>query len=161
MRKYALLFSVLVIAAGVCGCIEEVSDGVNEFTGGLFESNVKAEATIAEINAVAKLKSDATMEEGFKTVAARKGISIAAQVHLVDPVINKLYYETAKVDVLLLLVNNPDFSHQAKKKILGRLDKLKSESSRAAILKAINARVIGVKNNIPPAKEKIESILAN
>jgi hypothetical protein len=150
MRKYALLFLALVIVAGVSGCVEEVGKGIEEFTGGLFESNPKAEATIAEINAVAKLKSDAQMEEGFKAIASRKGISVAPQVHLVDPVINKLYYETAKVEVLLLLVNNPDFCHQAKKKILERLGKLKSESSKSKIIKAINKRVIGVKNNIPP-----------
>jgi len=150
MRKYALLLLVLVIAAGVGGCIQEVGKGIDEFTGGLFESNPKAEATIAEINAVAKLKSDLAMEEGFKAIASRKGISIAPQVHLVDPVIDNLYYETVKVEVFLLLVNNPDFCHQAKKKILDRLDKLQSESNKQAILKAINKRVIGVKNNIPP-----------
>jgi len=150
MNRYAFLFALAAITFGICGCVEEVGKGINEFTGGLFESDIKTEATIAEIDAVAKLQSDVGMEEGFAVIASRNGLSVASQVHLVDPVLDKLYHETSKVKILVLLINNPDFSHQAKKKILNKLNKLKSEGYRSTVLKAINSRTIGINNNILP-----------
>ena len=137
------------------GCLEQVGDG---FTS-LFQRDIKAEATIAEINAVSNLKSDEAMEEGFLAIASRPNLSPAAQKHLIVPALTKLYHESSKVQVLLTLVNNPDFTHQAKKKILKNLSRLESEKSRAKVLSTINQRKIGAINKIPPSEDTVKSVL--
>ena len=121
--------------------------------------NIKAEATIAEFSAVGRLRSDDAMSEGFLAIASRKGISPSAQSHLVVPALSSLYHESAKVEVMLELIKNPDFSHQAKKKILSNLHRLEFEASRIKVLNAINHRQIGVQNPIPTSEGKLRSVL--
>jgi hypothetical protein len=99
------------------------------------------EATIAEIDAVSKLKSDSAMYGGFKAIARREDLSIAAQVRLGRLAAEKLYSPADKEEVLLLLIKNPSFSHEGKMEILTRIDKL-PEENKIKVLGAINNRVI-------------------
>ena len=102
--------------------------------------SIEVDATIAEIVAVATLKSDSAKLAGFKAIASRKGLPERAQVHLVTPVIESLYSDSDKQEVLLLLINNPGFTHTAKKEVIDRLGKIKPEQVRITILGAINQR---------------------
>ena len=96
--------------------------------------------TIAEIDAVSKLPFDSDREDGYKRIAARRGLSAKAQVHLVEAALGKLSFDNAKEDVLLTLIANPDFSRAAERVILEKIDKLAFPSSKKRILKAISDR---------------------
>jgi len=125
---------------GLAGCLEDISTGYNDLTKGWFVEDTPLAATIAEIDAVVKLRSDSGKYEGFKAIAGRETLRTQAQVHLVKPVFSSLYSESDKADVLVTLINNSSFSCAAKLAILRRLDNLSSESGKMAILKAINER---------------------
>lgn len=157
------IFSFIILIAfcfSLGGCFEEIGQGVNEFTAGLFRVDAKAQATIAEIDAVGRLKSYVAKLDGFLAIAKRGGLSSQGQVHLVEISLNKLSNDYAKVKVLLTLINNADFCHESKMKILHSLCKLKSEDDREVIVGAINNRVIGVKKDIPPSEGKIQAVLS-
>lgn len=105
------------------------------------KKDVKVEATIAEIDAVSRLKSDSAMYEGFQAIARREGLSIAAQVRLGRLASEKLYSPGDKEEVLLILIENPSFSHEAKMEILAHIGKL-PEDNKIKVLGAINNRTI-------------------
>ena len=96
--------------------------------------------TIAEIDAVGKLSFDSDREDGYKRIAARQGLSPDAQVHLVEAALGRLSFDNAKEDVLLTLIENPNFSSAAERAILKKLDKLAFPSNKKRILKAISDR---------------------
>ena len=97
-------------------------------------------ATIAEIDAIGKLSFDSERKEGYERIAAREGLGAAAQVHLVEAVLDKLSFDNAKEQVLLTLIENPDFRSAAERKILERIDSLAFESSKKNTLKAMSDR---------------------
>jgi len=101
---------------------------------------VADDQTIAEIKAISKLSFDADKQRAYKRIAAREGLSEAAQVHLVNEALNNLSFEAAKEDIVLTLIRNPDFASAAESAILKRLDKFSFESSKNKILDAINQR---------------------
>ncbi len=105
------------------------------------KKDVKVEATLAEIDAVCRLKSDSAMYEGLKAIARRPDLSKAAQVRLAKPAIEKLYSPADKEEVLLILIKNPSFSHEAKMEILAYIEKL-PEETKIKVLSAINNRTI-------------------
>lgn len=97
-------------------------------------------ATIAEIDAVSRLSFDSERKTGYERIAAREGLGAAAQVHLVGAVLDSLSFDNAKEQVLLTLIENPDFCSAAKRRILERIDSLAFESSKKKILDAIGLR---------------------
>ncbi|MBW8015939.1 MAG: hypothetical protein FVQ82_07110 [Planctomycetes bacterium] len=158
--RHFVYFVLAVFCIFVGGCFEDIGRGIDEFAGGILGINAKSEATVAEIDAVGKLESGEAMLEGLLAVAGRSGISKRAQVRLVETSLNKLNDEDAGVNVLLALIGNDDFCHEAKKKILNNTGKLKSEDNKAKIVGAINSRVIGLKTAIPPNAGTIKSVLS-
>ena len=126
---------VLVICLGSCVVI------VDEETRGPGGPVVYSpDDTIAEIDAVGKLPFDSDREQGYKRIAARQGLSPGAQVHLVEAALGRLSFDNAKEDVLLTLIENPDFCRAAERTILEKLDKLAFASNKKRILKAISDR---------------------
>jgi hypothetical protein len=98
------------------------------------------DATVVEIGAVSKLSFDSNRQDAYKRIAERQDLSEGAQVYLVAAVFKHLSFENAKMDVLLTLVNNPAFSHAAKRAILDRLDRLSFENNKTALLDAVAKR---------------------
>lgn len=125
---------VVLIASAVClaGCLIISAD--EDVTC------VPDDPTIAEVNAVSKLSFDADRQRAYKRIAAREGLSQAAQVHLVKEALDNLSFEAAKEDVVLTLIRNPGFSSAAESAILKRLGKFSFENSKNKILEAINQR---------------------
>jgi hypothetical protein len=64
----------------------------------------------------------------------------AAQVHLVNTSLNLLSLEASRFALLQILIESPAFTNAAKEAVLTQIQKLGMESSRLAILKAINER---------------------
>jgi hypothetical protein len=143
MNRNLMLTGLLGFAICLGGCLVIVNEETNE--PGRPErpsrNNVSHnDGVIAEIDAVGKLTFDRDREQGYKRIAARKGLSARGQTHLVEAVFSKLSFDNAKVDVLLTLIANPDFSSAAETSILEKLDKLAFANSKKTILKAISDR---------------------
>jgi len=139
VRTFILVVSVSFVMISA-GCLEDIGTAYDDLTKGWFVEDTALAATIAEIDAVSKLRSDSAKFEGFKAIAAREGLRAEAQAHLVKPVYESLYSDSDSEEVLLTLINNPGFSSAAKLTILTHLDKLASEKSRIRVVKAINER---------------------
>jgi hypothetical protein len=98
-------------------------------------------ATMAEIDAAAKLRFDGAKQESLNELARRPGLSPAAQVHLVNTVYRKLSFDNAKVDLLRTLILNPAFSDAARQAIVTQLDHLAFDSHKQEILRQLNQRI--------------------
>ena len=105
-----------------------------------YSERVGSDATIAEIDAIGKLSFDSERKKGYERIAAREGLAAAAQVYLAEAVLSKLSFDNAKEQVLLTLIENPDFCSAAERELLERIDALAFESSKKKILKAISDR---------------------
>ena len=147
MAKYfsniRTVLGLIVVTAAAAGCLE----GLDEWSGDLFtphsqlqqEINFELETTMAEIDAVGNLKSDSAKLEGFKAIAARQELLKEAQAYMVHPVAKKVFSSLAKEEILITLINNPNFAIEAKKEILFNLNKL-DEENKINVLRAINKR---------------------
>jgi len=135
MNRRLLVVGLFVSAICLGGCVVIV----DEETRGP-RPHRPDDDTIAEIDAVGKLSFDSDRKQGYERIAAREGLSAEAQVHLVEEALGRLSFDNAKEDVLLTLIENPDFSRAAELTILEKLDKLAFASSKKKILKAISDR---------------------
>lgn len=151
IRSHSLLISLSLASAWivVSGCV--VSIGGNDKPHPRNEipkpspvvvvpSNTEDTATLAEIDAIAKLSFDNGKKDGFVAVASRPGISHGVQVHLVNTSLRSLSFDGSKVDVLLPLIQNPSFSPAAKEAIFRQLDLLSFDASKTRIMNAIQER---------------------
>ena len=138
MNRSLLVFGLFVSAIFIGGCVVIVDDETSGPSGpGVYSPD---DDTIAEIDAVGKLPFDSDRKQGYKRVAERQRLSPDAQVHLVEAALGRLSFDNAREDVLLTLIENPDFSGDAERTILDKLDKLAFSSSKKKILKAISDR---------------------
>ena len=147
MNKYfsniCVVACLIAVTLAVSGCFEEF----DELFGELFtpdeqlqeDLNFELETTIAEIDAVGSLKSDSAKLEGFKAIAEREKLLREAQAYMVRPVAKKVFSSSAKEEILITLINNPNFCLEAKKEILFNLNKL-AEENKINVLRAINNR---------------------
>ena len=133
MKNSLIVVELVVSMLCVGGCTVFVGEETRRTRGG-------SEATIAEIDAIGKLSFDSERKKGYEHIAARDGLTAAAQVHLVEAVLGKLSFDNAKEQVLVTLIENPDFSGGAEREILERIDRLAFESSKKNVLKAISDR---------------------
>jgi hypothetical protein len=137
MIKNLSIIGFIVQAMFLSGCfvvVEEETRGPSEPVPSLLDD------TIVEIDAVGKLSFPSDVEQGYKRIASRQGLSAEAQVYLVEAVLRKLQFPNAREEVLLALIANPDFSRAAERVILEKIDKIAFPSSREIILKAISDR---------------------
>lgn len=147
MGKYfsniCTVLGLMVVMAAAAGCFEEFDEWSRElFTPGeqlQEELNFELETTMAEIEAVGSLKSDSAKLEGFKAIAGREKLLSQAQAYMVRPVVKKVFSSSAKEEILITLINNPNFCLEAKKEILFNLNKL-AEENKINVLRAINKR---------------------
>ena len=144
MKKVVFVIVIGAMLTGVSGCVDELVSWGNDKSTDIFGRDMALVATLSEIDAVSKLKSDQGRSDGFGVIAGRSGLQVEAQVHLVKKVYDALYFDNAKADVLLKLIANPSYSNEAKNEILVRLNKIKDEKQKVEVLSAINNRVVGV-----------------
>ena len=137
MNKNLLIVGFFILAMFLNGCIVVLDE---ETRGPSGPGPSFPDDTIAEIDAVGKLPFDSDREQAYKRIADREGLSPEAQVHLVEAALGRLSFDNAKEDVLLTLIENPDFSRAAERTILEKLDRLAFANSKKKILKAISDR---------------------
>ncbi len=123
---------------GLTGCIVVDTERTESSWGS--EAIEPENVTIQEIDAVGKLSMEDHRREGYERIAHRRGLSTAAQVHLVQAAFTNLSRDDGKVDVLTTLVRNRCFRAETKTAILDRLDDLDREDSRKEILDAMSKK---------------------
>ncbi len=98
-------------------------------------------ATVAEIDASARLSFEAAKKESLSQIARRPGLSPTAQVHLVNVAYRTLSFDSSKVELLRTLIANPAFSDAARQAIVTQLDHLSFDSHKQEILRQLNQRL--------------------
>jgi len=98
-------------------------------------------ATVAEIDAAARLNLDSARKESLSHVAQRAGLSPTVQVHLINVAYRALSFDSSKVELLRTLIANPAFSDAARQAIVTQLDHLGFDSHKQEILRQLNQRV--------------------
>lgn len=149
-RHWSPLLLATTLATVATGCV--VSIGGHESTPPrrtevpkpspvvVVPGNLEDSATLAEIDAVAKLNFENARLDGFRAVAHRAGISPGVQVHLVNTALRALDFDTGKVEILQALIRNPSFGTPAKEAIFRQLDCLSFDNSKTTVLHAIQER---------------------
>ncbi len=100
-------------------------------------------ATLAEIDAAARLSFENAKLEALQNIAVRPNLSPVVQVHLVNVGYRALAFENNKVALLRKLISSPDFSDPARQAIVTQLSNLSHDSNRQMILRELNSRVTG------------------
>ncbi|AQT67711.1 hypothetical protein STSP2_00859 [Anaerohalosphaera lusitana] len=144
MRRMVLVVFCVVTMLCSAGCMDKILAWNEDTTTDLLGRKADLVATLAEIDAVADLKSDDGKYKGFMVIAKRPGLEIPAQERLIKRVYEELYFDDAKGDVLVTLVENTNFSHEAKREIMVGLNNIESEEEKIRVLDAVQFRRIGV-----------------
>ena len=136
MKRNFLVANLLIIVICIQSCVVVVDEGYQPQEPP--DNNLIPDETIIEIDAISKLAFDNSRRDGFKRIAERDDISPEAQVHLIRAAFQKLSFENSKKEILLTLINNPNFCSAAEIEILESLEKLAFNNSKEEILKAID-----------------------
>ena len=97
-------------------------------------------ATIAEINAAAKLSMDNSRTHALVQIAERPKLAEPAQIHLINAACRSLRIDNNKTVVLAKMIDRADFSDATKQAIVSQLGKLRFDYNRQFILQHINER---------------------
>ena len=98
-------------------------------------------ATIAEIDAAAKLNMDEDRMQALTQIAERNGLAASVQVHLVNTTYRRLSFDNHRTLVLSKVIARSDFSDATRHAIVSQLNKLSFDNNRQMILQQINERL--------------------
>ena len=97
--------------------------------------------TQKEINASAAMDMESNREGALAAVAMRKTLSPSDQVYLVKTIYSRLDFDSTKVKLLRMLIENPNFSLSAKAVILdGMAGGLKVDFEKRRVLQMLQER---------------------
>ena len=136
-----LALCVAVLGLGLTGCIvisrdeSPVCEPLAVFQPGSPEA-----VACAEIDAAGKLTFDSSQTSDLSAIAARPNLSPEVQVHLASTVLRQLRFESSKMTVFQMLIQNPSFSNAAKQYLLANLSRMRFDSDKTALLQLINGR---------------------
>lgn len=136
---------LLFCAFGVSGCVISVGSRVQAPPPNppvVVVSNPGDAATIAEIDAAARLHMDSSRTESLSQIATRPNLPPPVQVHLINTAYRCLGFESSKVAVLQKMIARPDFCDITRQAIVSQFGHLGFESSKQDLLNRINQRVI-------------------
>ncbi|HRT87664.1 MAG: hypothetical protein ACOYLD_08620 [Anaerohalosphaeraceae bacterium] len=141
MRRIMCLVTLIALAIGTGGCFIATGNSAHckspDVPCGTIADDGSA---IAEIDAAAKLFSDADKTDVFKDIARRRDLGGKSQAHLVKTAMRSIFSDSSKEEVLLAVIENPCFNNAGKKAVLANLNHIFSDSRKKRILKAINNR---------------------
>jgi hypothetical protein len=98
-------------------------------------------ATIAEINAAAKLSMDNDKTHALGQIAERATLAVPVQVHLVNTTYRCLSFDNNRTHVLGKIIARSDFCDATRHAIVSQLGKLSFDNNRQYILQQINDRL--------------------
>lgn len=98
-------------------------------------------ATMAEIDAAARLSFDSSRLQALTQIAQRPGMSPGAQIHLVNVAYRRMSFSDSKVTLLRAIIANPDFCDSTRHAIVSQLHHLSFDSNKQIILNELNERL--------------------
>jgi hypothetical protein len=98
-------------------------------------------ASIAEIDAAARLNMDDDRTQALAQIAERPLLAPSVQVHLVNTAYRALNFDNNKTHVLTRIIARPDFGDATRHAIVSQLRKLSFDSNRQHVLQHINERL--------------------
>lgn len=110
--------------------------------------------TIDEINAAMGLSFDNMRADQLKKIAARRGLSPAEQEYVACNALHRIGFDNMKVEVLKVLIDNPDFSYRAKGKILRHLNAIAFDNMRIDVMRSMEGKGDMPPPAAPPAPDK-------
>lgn len=145
LRQRALgLFALLGLGFVLTGCVIAIGTG-RESTSPppVIVTDSADAATVAEIDAAARLHMDDDKAAVLAQIAERTGLSTTVQVHLVNVAYRSLSFDDNKTRVLAKIVARPDFNDATRHAVVSQLQKLSFDSNRQQVLRQINERLQG------------------
>lgn len=145
IKSLLLGISVIVFGASLTGCVVSIGGGSHgpDRSGPptVVVTDSADAATIAEIDAVAKLNMDNDRTHALTQIAERGTLAVPVQVHLVNVAYRSLSFDNNKTHVLTKIIARPDFCDATRHAIVSQLGKLSFDSNRQHILQQINERL--------------------
>lgn len=92
---------------------------------------------VSVIEAISKIESNSTKRRLYIAIAKRDDLNDQGQIALVNSAFDTLFSETAVEDVIITMIQNPNFSDAGKEAIIKRVDDFFSDSSKKRILGAL------------------------
>jgi hypothetical protein len=142
MKTLFVLGAVAVLL--LTGCVGVVIGRQSPPPAPTMPLNAADAATVAEIDAAARLTFDNQKLESLKQIAQRRELSPVAQLSLVDAGYSCLTFDNQKVDLLRAIIANPGFGDSARHAVVSQLNNLSFDNHRQEILRLINQRVSGL-----------------
>lgn len=136
------LCGLMIVSLALTGCIIAIGTGKETtVTPPIIVTDSADAASIAEINAAAKLNMDSDRTHVLGQIAERPGLTASVQVHLVNVVYRDLDMDNNRTLVLTKIIARSDFSDATRHAIVSQLSKLSFDSDRQIILQQINERL--------------------
>lgn len=134
---------LLVCAFGLSGCVVSVGSRVQTAPPPppVVVTDPGDAATVAEIDAAAKLLLDAARAQTLSQIADRPNLPAPVQVHLINTAYRCLTIEQNKVSVLQKLIARPDFGDATRHAIVSQLGTLTKDASKQDLLNRIHQRL--------------------
>jgi hypothetical protein len=134
--------SVVALTTILTGCVIAIGTGKETTSPPAVVVTDSADAaTIAEIDAAAKLNLDNGRTHALTQIAERDSLATPVQVHLVNVTYRCLDFDNNKTHVLAKIVARKDFCDATRHAIVSQLHKLSFDNNRQHILHQINERM--------------------
>jgi hypothetical protein len=146
MKTRVSFFLSIIFIPGLTGCVD-ISVGSRRPSPPIIVSSPSPElnpadaATVAEIDAAARLTVDSSRLRALQQIAERPGLSPSVQVHLVNVAYRSLSFESSKLPLLRTIIANPAFCDSARQALVTQLNFLSFDSSKESILREVNQRL--------------------
>lgn len=145
LKSLLLGTSSIIIPVALTGCVVAIGTGSHSPDRGgpppVVVTDSAEAATIAEIDAAARLNMDNARTAALAQIAGRPGLTPSTQVHLVNVTYRTLTFDNNRTHVLTRVIARPDFGNPARQAIVSQLNKLTFDSNRQHILTQINSRM--------------------
>jgi len=136
---------LLSIALAFTGCVVSIGGGSrgpdHSAPPTVVVTDSADAATIAEIDAVAKLNMDSDRAHALGQIAERGALAAPVQVYLVKVTYRSLSFDESKTNILAKIIARADFCDATRNAIVSQLGKLSFDSNRQYILQQINERL--------------------
>lgn len=137
------LFALLSTTSLLTGCVIAIGTGKDNPPPppAVVVTDSADAATIAEIDAAARLSMDSAKTAALSQIAERSALAAPVQVHLVNVAYRSLSFDSNKTFVLSRIIARPDFCDAPRHAIVAQLGRISFDSNKQHILNQINERV--------------------
>jgi hypothetical protein len=143
IKSLLLGISFIALTTIVTGCVIAIGTGKDNPPPppAVVVTDSADAATLAEIDAAARLHMDNDKTHALTQIAERGSLAVPVQVHLVNTAYRSLSFDNNKTHVLSRIIARGDFCDATRHAIVSQLHKLSFDSNRQHILNRINERL--------------------